>query len=123
MLSLADFGYQIITGLSIQLIGMGFAGMCRRFIVYVSRPSNSFWNLVACSSFLSLPSLVLFPFPFLEPEHCIWLLNLATIALNKSFHDTTNIVANGWKVSFGVSETQDERALIPSLTPFPRSRG
>jgi hypothetical protein len=33
------------------------------------------------------------------PEHCIWLLNLATIALNKSFHDKTNIVANGWKVS------------------------
>ncbi|KAL7416350.1 OPT-domain-containing protein [Mrakia frigida] len=63
----ADFGYQILTGLSIQLIGMGFAGMVRRFIVY--------------------------------PEHCIWLLNLATIALNKSFHDTRNVVANGWKIS------------------------
>ena len=46
---------------------MGFAGMCRRFIVY--------------------------------PEHCIWLYNLATIALNKSFHDKTNVVANGWKIS------------------------
>jgi hypothetical protein len=55
----ADFGYQIMTGLSIQLIGMGFAGMCRRFIVY--------------------------------PEHCIWLLNLAVIALNKSFHDKSNM--------------------------------
>jgi len=34
-----DFGYQILTGLSIQLIGMGFAGMCRRFIVYPERES------------------------------------------------------------------------------------
>lgn len=32
-----DFGYQITTGLSIQLIGMGFAGMTRRFIVYPER--------------------------------------------------------------------------------------
>ncbi|KAL7416455.1 OPT-domain-containing protein [Mrakia frigida] len=63
----SNFGYQILTGLSIQLIGFGFAGMCRRFIVY--------------------------------PEHCIWLFNLSTIALNKSFHDKTNIVANGWKIS------------------------
>lgn len=37
----------------LRMIGMGFAGMTRRFIVY--------------------------------PEHCICLLNLATIALNKSF--------------------------------------
>jgi hypothetical protein len=30
---------------------------------------------------------------------CVWLYNLATIALNKSFHDNTNVVANGWKIS------------------------
>ena len=34
------FGYQILTGLSIQLIGVGFAGMCRRFIVYPERESH-----------------------------------------------------------------------------------
>ena len=63
----SDFGYQILTGLSIQLIGMGFAGMTRRFIVY--------------------------------PEHCIWLINLSYIALNKSFHSNANPVANGWRIS------------------------
>ena len=63
----SNFGYQILTGLSIQLIGMGFAGMARRFIVY--------------------------------PEHCIWLINLSYIALNKSFHSNDNPVANGWRIS------------------------
>lgn len=58
------------------------------------------------------------------PEHCIWsvlfplflirmlplivllinrspyrLFNLSTIALNKSFHENKNLVANGWKMS------------------------
>lgn len=35
------FGYQIIVSLSVNLIGMGFAGMCRRFIVYPERAFSS----------------------------------------------------------------------------------
>ncbi|KAL8283601.1 hypothetical protein RQP46_005396 [Phenoliferia psychrophenolica] len=33
------------------------------------------------------------------PPAMIWPVNLATIALNKSFHATTNPVANGWRIS------------------------
>lgn len=43
--------------------------------------------------------LFLRPSVLFQPSDCIWLLNLATIALNKSFHDTRNVVANGWKIS------------------------
>lgn len=62
-----DFGYQITLSLSLQLIGYGFAGLSRRFLVY--------------------------------PSAAIWPRNLATIALNNSFHTEHNPVANGWKIS------------------------
>lgn len=33
------------------------------------------------------------------PSHAIWPSNLATIALNRAFHDTVETTANGWKIS------------------------
>ncbi|KIM32165.1 hypothetical protein M408DRAFT_6492 [Serendipita vermifera MAFF 305830] len=63
----SNFGYQITLSLSFQLIGYGFAGLARHFLVY--------------------------------PSFAIWPNNLATIALNNSFHADNSTVANGWKVS------------------------
>ncbi|KAH7098290.1 OPT oligopeptide transporter [Auriculariales sp. MPI-PUGE-AT-0066] len=33
------------------------------------------------------------------PANAIWYPNLATVALNRAFHDETNLPANGWKIS------------------------
>lgn len=63
-----DYGYQIITALSTNLIGYGLAGVTRRFLVY--------------------------------PVISIWPSNLATIALNRAFHEHDHsTVEGGWKIS------------------------
>ena len=36
----ADFGYQVLLALSMNLMGYGLAGLCRRFLVY---PSFCIW--------------------------------------------------------------------------------
>ncbi|EME80071.1 uncharacterized protein MYCFIDRAFT_204443 [Pseudocercospora fijiensis CIRAD86] len=79
----APIGYQLLLGLTMQLFGLGIAGLAYRFIVEppeMVRPTS-----------LSTDALLII--------QQIWPSTLANAALFETLHSRANPIANGWRIS------------------------